>query len=126
MSAERIRSSIEAYVAAWNEDDADKRRALIEEACSEDLRIVAPSQVVIGRAALDALIVDFHHRRPGDRGFLSSSIEIHHQAFRFAAKIEGSSVAAPVEMLDAGECDVDGKIRLILSFVGAAPPAATA
>jgi hypothetical protein len=122
MNAVRIRSSIEAYVAAWNEHDADKRRALIEEACSEDLRIVAPNQVVAGRGELDALIADFHRRRPGDRGFLSSCVEIHHHAFRFAARIEGSSVAEPVEMLDAGECDADGRIRLILSFVGAAPP----
>lgn len=122
MSEARIRSKIDAYVAAWNEQDAARRRQLIEQCCAPDLRILAPGQRVRGHAELDALIADFHRRRPGDVGVLSSAVEVHGNVFRFAARISGSTVAEPVEMLDAGECADDGRIRLILSFVGAAPP----
>jgi hypothetical protein len=117
-----IREAIDTYVAAWNEKDPVQRAALIERCCSDELRIVAPGMVVRGRTELDALIVDFHRRRPGDRGYLSSELDVHGGVFRFAAMIEGSTVAAPVEMLDVGECDDHGRIRLIFSFVGAAPP----
>jgi hypothetical protein len=117
-----IREAIDTYVAAWNETDPARRAALIERCCSDELRIVAPGMVVRGRAELDALIADFHRRRPGDRGRLSSELDVHGGVFRFAAMIEGSTVAAPVEMLDVGECDDHGRIRLIFSFVGAAPP----
>lgn len=119
----RIRESIETYVAAWNEHDRDRRRRFIEECTAEELRIVAPGdQRVSGRYELDATIVDFHRHRPGDRGRLSSAIEVHGTIFRFAAMIEGSTVAPPIEMVDTGECDDSGRIRLILSFIGAAPP----
>jgi hypothetical protein len=117
-----IERSIETYVAAWNEHDQEKRARLIEQCCAPDLRIVAPQQEVHGHKELDALIVDFHRRRPGDRGRLSTAIESHGRIFRFAAMIEGSTVAPPIEMLDAGECDETGRIRLILTFVGATPP----
>ena len=121
MSAERIRSSILAYAAAWNEPDAEKRAELIGQACSDAVRIVAPGQELRGRAALDAAIVDFQRGRPGDRARLTSAIEVQHHAFRFVGRVDGSSGAPAIEMLDAGECDEDGRIRLILTFVGAAP-----
>ena len=123
MDETRIRNAIATYVAAWNEHDPERRARLIAEACAEDLRIVAPGLLVRGRAELEALIADFHRRRAGDRGRLSSEVEVHGGVFRFAAKIEGSTVVPPIEMLDVGECAEDGRIRLVFSFVGAAPPA---
>jgi hypothetical protein len=121
IAMERIRASIDAYVAAWNEHDAAERARHIAAACSDDLRIVVGGETILGRDALDAAIADFHRRRPGDRGRLSSAVEVQADAFRFCAVVEGSTVAPPIELMDAGECDADGRIRLILTFVGAAP-----
>ncbi len=121
-SIDQIRSSVQSYVAAWNEPDPVRRNELLERACADELRVVAPREMVHGRAELAALIDGFHRRRPGDRGKLTSAVEIHNGVFRFSALISGSSAAPPVEMIDVGECNDDGRIRLIFSFVGVAPP----
>ena len=119
----RIRASIEAYVAAWNERDAAQRMRLIEQACAADLLMRTPGKRISGRGELDALIADFQQRRPGERAVLSSAIDVQGNVFRYAGVVEGSTTSARGgETFDAGECDEDGRIRLLLSFVGAALP----
>lgn len=121
MTEERLRASIEAWVAAWNEHDPAKRRALIERACSAEIRFVTRGSEVVGYEKLAALMGEFHGRQPNARAALSSVVEIQHHAFRFVGKVDGL-VPPPPEALDVGECDDDGRICLILSFVGASPP----
>lgn len=120
----RIRASIEAYVAAWNEHDPAQRMRLIEQACAEDLHMRTPGKRIEGRAQLDGLIADFQERRPGERAVLSSAIDVQNNVFRYTGIVEGATVARGGETLDTGECDENGRIRLLLSFVGAAPPSA--
>lgn len=118
----RIRASIEAYVAAWNERDAAQRMRLLEQACAEDLLMRTPGKRIGGRGELDALIADFQQRRPGERAVLSSAVDVQGNVFRYAGIVEGSTIARGGETFDAGECDEDGRIRLLLSFVGAELP----
>jgi len=56
MIEERIRASVEAYVAAWNERDPAQRVRLIEQACAQDLLMRTPGKRIDGRAQLDALL----------------------------------------------------------------------
>lgn len=121
----RIRASIEAYVAAWNEHDATQRMRLIEHACAEDLLMRTPGKRIDGRGQLDALIADFQQRRPRERAVLSSAVDVQGNVFRYVGIVEGSTSARGGETFDAGECDEDGRIRLLLSFVGAALPSRT-
>ncbi|HSO34606.1 MAG TPA: nuclear transport factor 2 family protein [Labilithrix sp.] len=125
MIGTRIRASIEAYIAAWNEHDAARRMRLIEQACAEDLRMRTPGKRIDGRAELDALIADFQQRRPGERAVLASAVDLQGHVFRYAGVVEGSPTARAGETFDAGECDENGRIRLLLSFVGAALPSRT-
>ncbi len=125
MIAARIRASIEAYVAAWNERDAAQRIRLIEQACAEDLRMRTPGKRIDGRAELDALIADFQVRRPGERAVLLSIIDVQGHVFRFAGRVEGGAITPGGNAFDAGECDDDGRIRVLLSFVGADLPSRT-
>jgi hypothetical protein len=119
-----IRASIEAYVAAWNERDAAQRMRLLERACAEDLVLRTPGKRIEGRAALDALIADFQARRPGERAVLSSAIDIQGNLFRYSGIVQGSAVARG-DTLDTGEADDMGRIRLLLTFVGATLPSGT-
>jgi hypothetical protein len=121
----RVRASIEAFVAAWNEHDAAERMRLIEQACAADLRMRTPGKRIDGRGELDALIADFQARRPAARAVLASAVDIQGHVFRYAGIVEGVTLAGGGETLDAGECDEDGRIRLLLSFVGTALPART-
>lgn len=120
----RIRASIEAYIAAWNEQDAAQRMRLIEQACAEDLRLRTPGRQVEGRGELDALIADFQRRRPGERAVLSSGIDVQGNVFRYTGEVEGATIARGATF-DAGECDENGQIRVLLTFNGAALPSRT-
>jgi hypothetical protein len=124
MNDARIRASIEAYVAAWNERDPARRMRLIEQACAEDLHMRTPGSLIDGRAQLDAFIADFQRRRPGERAILATAIDVQGHAFRYAGVVEGAPVARG-DTLETGECDEAGRIRLVLSFVGAALPSRT-
>ena len=116
-----VRSSIDAYIAAWNERDSEARARLIERACADDLRIVTPGRCIRGRAGLHALIAELQKRRPGVRARLTSAVEIFASTFRYVGAVEGEG-GALVENLDTGEHDAEGRILLILTFAGAAPP----
>ena len=121
----RIRASIETYVAAWNEYDAAQRMRLIEQACARDVLMRTPGRRVEGCAALDALMADFQRRQPGMRAVFSSAIDVQGYAFRYAGMVEDATGARRGETFDAGECDEDGRIRVLLTFVGAGLPART-
>jgi hypothetical protein len=124
MHEARIRGSIEAFVAAWNEHDVARRMQLIEQACAEDLLMRTPGKRIHGRRELDALIADFQQRRPGERAVLASAIDIQGHVFRYVGKVDGATVARG-ETLDAGACDDEGRIHILLSFAGTALPSGT-
>jgi len=116
MDQARIRASIDAFVAAWNEHDASKRTRLIEEACTEDVVLITGARRIEGRVQIDAFIANFQQRRPHDRAVFTSPIDIQGSIFRYTGKVEGQ---AGGDAMDVGECDGTGKIRLLLTFVGA-------
>lgn len=121
MSQDRLRHSVDAYVAAWNEHDPGARARLLEIACADDFRLLTAGRAVHGRAGLDALIADFQKRRPGDRARLTSEVEIGTSTFRYVGVVETVDGERP-ENLDAGEYDEAGRMRLVLTFVGACVP----
>ncbi len=123
MNNQRVRSSIEAYVAAWNEHDSEARARLVERACAHEFRLLTPGRCIRGRAGLDALIAEFQKRRPDARARLTSAVEIHESTFRYVGVVEGEG-GAPPENLDTGEHDAEGRILLVLTFAGAALPPA--
>lgn len=116
-----MRACIETYVAAWNEDDAARRHAFIETACSPELRFVTGGRAV-GRDELDRMIAAFRQRTPGARAVFTSSVDIQGRLFRYSGRAESSTGAPLGDALDAGECDEDGRIRVLLTFVGVSLP----
>ena len=122
MTEARIRASIDAYVSAWNEHDPAQRLRLIEQGCAADLLMRTSGRRIDGRAQLDALIADFQARQPHARAVFASAVDVQGNIFRYAGIVEGPTTAAGATALDAGECDDEGRIRILLTFVGAALP----
>ncbi len=122
MSTEQIRASIEAYIAAWNEHDTEQRARLLEKACADDLVLLTAGRRVTGRGELATMIADFQRRHPEARAVLSSGIDVQGTIFRYTGRVEASALAGASNM-DAGECAADGRIRVLFTFTGAAPPA---
>lgn len=118
----RIRQSVEAYVAAWNETDSAARAALIERSCNPEVRLNTMNDPhVRGRAALDSYIVGFQHRRPGARVRITSVVEVRGSAYRVTGVVAGSGSVPDIAATDMGECDDDGRILLVLTFPGLVP-----
>ncbi len=117
----RIQANIEAYVAAWNEHDAAVRMQLVAKSCTGDVVMCTAGRRIRGHAELDAMMADFQRRRPHWRAVFSSAIDVQGNLFRYTGAVEGPS-AAGGDAFDAGECDDDGRIRLLLTFVGAGLP----
>lgn len=73
---------IDAYIAIWNEQDADSRRASIAQVWAEDAHFTDPTQSATGRDELDALVAGFHQTFPGHACVLSSEGR-HDNVFRW-------------------------------------------
>ncbi|WP_375229174.1 nuclear transport factor 2 family protein [Roseobacter sp. S98] len=119
MSTEAL---IEIYVKAWQADDPDVRRELLEKCWRQDGRYQDPGADVPGRAALVAHIGSVPAQFPGGRVELTSGISTHHDAFYFAWRLVLPDGAVIAEGVDFGTLGPDGLIASICGFFG--PPRA--
>lgn len=111
-----IERAVLGYVAAWNEDNPDKLAELLQACWAEDGMVVSNYETIVGRRALYERILGFRRENPGTRGYLTSSIEHHHDIFRFtvvAVKPDGRCFSPA---LDVGELDPSGRIERIVTF----------
>lgn len=116
-----IEKAVADYVAAWNENDAEKRMRLLEGCWAVNGTVKSNTTLIEGRSALSAAIGAFRDSFPGDRGVLTSAVDHHHDCFRFTAKVVRPDGTAYSEALDVGEVDADGRIEKILTFFGPLP-----
>jgi hypothetical protein len=116
-----VQDMIDAYIAAWNEEDEAKRTQLIEKCWAESATYTDPMADVSGREALSTLIAGFHQQMPGARIAVTSGIDQHHNQVRFGWELKGGQAIAGI---DVGSLAGDGRIQSIVGFWGANPPAA--
>jgi SnoaL-like protein len=109
---------VQAYMAAWNEADENKRRALLEKAWADDGRYTDPMSDAPGRDALIALISQFHQQMPGASIVPASGIDEHHGQLRFAWKMLAADGSTGMEGIDVGRLAEDGRLQSITGFFG--------
>jgi len=109
---------VAAYMAAWNETDETKRRALLEKAWADDGRYTDPMSDAPGRDSLLALISQFHQQMPGASIVSASSIDEHHGQLRFAWKMVAADGSTGMEGIDVGRLAEDGRLQSITGFFG--------
>jgi hypothetical protein len=73
---------IDRYLATWNETDAGKRRALIDELFSADASYVDPMAEARGRDAIDATIAAAQSQFPGFVFTQAGPVDGHHRQTR--------------------------------------------
>ncbi len=124
LMSDSIKHAVRSYAAAWGERDPGRRAELLASAVTEDVRILiaAGDREIRGRAALDAEIVAFHQRVPEVRVRLTSDVDVQGTLCRFSGAAEGPRGPIGPEAWDACECDSNGRIRLLLTFVGVTLP----
>jgi hypothetical protein len=83
------------YIGLWNETDAQRRRALIARAWTEDASYVDPLMKGEGHGGIDAMIAGVQERFPGHRFSLRGDPEGHNDRIRFSwTLVEGTTPVA--------------------------------
>ena len=113
----------DAYIAAWNETDAQRRRALIGEAWTEDARYVDPIMSGEGRDQIDGLIAAVHERFPGFRFALIGQPDGHGDHVRFSWGLGPEGQDSPIKGTDFAVVE-DGRLRAVTGFLDQVPAAA--
>lgn len=118
--------AIENYFRAWNEQDAQRRLELVEQAWGDDAIYIDASNSANGRAAVAEMIGAVIGSIPGGRFERTSPIDAHHNVVRFNWAIKAPDGATLIEGVDFGDLDEDGRLRRITGFFAETPPAVEA
>ena len=112
---------VEKYLAAWNETDPAKRRALVDEVWAEDGSYTDPLADVRGRAEIDGLIGAVQQQFPGFEFTLGGTVDAHHDQARFTWHLGPADAAEPVVIgFDVAVLDGD-QIGRIYGFLDKVP-----
>jgi SnoaL-like domain len=116
-----LTSTIDIYLAAWTEQDTDRRAKLIDEVWADDGRLIDPPLAAEGRAAISDMAAALQTQFPGHAFRRASGIDAHHDHFRFAWELVGPDGTVAVAGLDVGEVAADGRLARITGFFGELP-----
>lgn len=119
-------TTVDTYLAMWNEPDPAKRAELIERAWSADGRYLDPVLEAEGHAALSEMVAAVQSRFPGHRFQRSSGVDQHHDQVRFAWQLAAPDGSVAVAGIDVGQLDGDGRLARITGFFGDLPDEAAA
>jgi hypothetical protein len=109
-------NTITTYIAAWNETDPERRRALVAETFSEDARYLDPLMSGEGQDGIAAMIGAAQAQFPGHRFELSYGPDAHNDVVRFAWTLHGAD--GPVANgVDFGTVAEDGRLRNVTGFL---------
>jgi SnoaL-like domain len=113
---------VERYLAAWNEKDSSKRRALVEEVWASDGRYTDPLADAHGPAEIDGLIGAVQAQFPDFVFTLGGAVDTHHEQARFTWHLGPAGAPEPVVIgFDVAVLDGDGHVRSVYGFLNKVP-----
>jgi hypothetical protein len=121
-----VATTVDAYLAMWNETDPARRAQHIERAWADDGRYVDPLLEAAGHAALSGMVAGVHEQYPGHRFRRVSGIDTHHDHQRYAWELAAPDGAVTVAGIDVGALASDGRLHRITGFFGELPEEAVA
>jgi hypothetical protein len=121
-----VATTVDAYLAMWNETGPARRAEHIERAWADDGHYVDPLLEAEGHAALSDMVAGVHAQYPGHRFRRVSGIDTHHDQLRFAWELAAPDGAVTVAGIDVGALVSDGRLQRITGFFGELPEEAAA
>ena len=109
---------VDAYFAMWNEDDADARADLIQQAWVADGAYRDPLLAADGYHALSEMVETVHQHYPGQRFTRLTAIDEHNGFARFGWHLAAEDGTVTVGGIDIAELADDGRLRRITGFFG--------
>lgn len=109
---------LDSDVAAWNEPDPGRRRAVVGPLYADDARIVTPSVDVQGSEAILEHIGEVFARfiGPGEQRFQRTTDTGHHRSFLLRWQLTGGGLPAAGSGWNVVVLDADGRIVADLQF----------
>ena len=112
---------IDAYIAVWNETDADARAKKIDEVFAEQVEYTDPLASVHGREELSALIGGAQAQFAGLNVRLAGEPDAHHDVVRFTWELAAGDDEALVVGFDVALIAPDGRIGAVAGFLDKVP-----
>jgi hypothetical protein len=110
--------TVTRYCAAWDEPDALRRRAILQEVWAADGRYTDPTVDLEGVDALGAHIGRVQETYPGSHIERLSAVDLHHDVLRFTWRRMLADGQPRPDGVDFGVLAPDGKLALIVGFFG--------
>ena len=114
----QVTQIIEDYVAAWNEDDADRRRTLLKRCWAEDGEYIDTYGPAAGIHTLDDRIGSVRQMLPGARLVRTTCINQMREFLRFGWSIAGPDALPLATGLNVAHLQADGRLVQVVSFGG--------
>lgn len=113
-----IESSIDHYVAMWNEPDGAIRAEQARAIWAGDGRLVDPLTDAVGPDAIAAAIGALRDQMPGHSLTRTTVVDAHHDHARFGWTVSAPDGSVAVAGIDVVTFAVDGRIQAAIGFFG--------
>ena len=110
----------EQYIAAWNEADSDRRRALLAKNWAENATYVDPLAQAHGHEEIGALIGAVHERFPGFRFTLSGNVDGYGDKIRFSWALGPETEFDMIKGTDFAVVE-SGRLKSVTGFLDKVP-----
>ena len=121
-----VATTVDVYLAMWNEPDAARRWELVRRAWSESGRYQDPVLDSEGHAGLSEMVANMHAQFPGHRLRRVGEIDTHHDQIRFAWEFVAPDGTVTLTGIDVGFVAADGRLKRVVGFFGPLPEEQTA
>jgi hypothetical protein len=116
-----VATTVDAYMAMWNEPDSTRRSEHVQRAWSEAGRYQDPVLESEGHAGLSEMVANVHAQFPGHRFRRVSAIDSHHDQIRFAWEFVAPDGTVTLTGIDVGIVAADGRLKRVVGFFGPLP-----
>jgi hypothetical protein len=114
-------TTVDGYLAAWNERDETARNDLVARFWAEDATLTDPPMSGEGHAGISGLAATLHQQFPDHRFVRTSGVDEHHGVLRFGWDLVGPDGAPALSGIDVGLIGGDGRMTRVVGFFGDLP-----
>ena len=117
-----LTSTIDTYLDAYGETDADRRRELIRQVWAEEGRLVDPPLAAAGHDEIDGMFAAVQGQFGGHRFRRSTGIDAHHGVARYGWELVAPDGSVTLAGVDVADVDDGGRLVRVTGFFGDLPP----
>jgi hypothetical protein len=112
-----ITTTIEDYIAAWNEGDETRRRELVSRTFADDATYLDPLVSSEGTDGIAGMIGAVREQYAGHRFELAKVPDAHHDCVRFTWELKSPDGAHVATGIDFATVAGDGRLRTVIGFL---------